>query len=56
MLPKEEVDAGGHQSGETPTAYGYGCPALESYGGAVEARNLAAHRSQETPVQAGTRR
>ena len=49
-------DAGEHQSGETPTAYGYGCPALQRNGGAVAARNLAAHCSQETAVQAGTRR
>ena len=39
-----------------PTAYAYGCPALQRNGGAVAPRNLAAYRSQETPVQAGTRR
>ena len=55
-VTKGRSDAGEHQSGETPTAYAYGCPALQRNGAAVAARNLAAHRSQETPVQAGTRR
>ena len=42
-------------AGETLTAYAYCCPPLQRNGGAVAARNLAAHRSQETPVQADTR-
>ena len=57
MLPMEEVmKLHSHQSGETPSAYAYGCPLLQRNGGAVAARNLAAHCSQETPVQADTRR
>ena len=55
-VTKGRSDAGEHQSGETQTAYAHGCPALQRHGAAVAARNLAAHRSQETPVQAGTRR
>ena len=37
-------------------AYAYGCSPLRRNGGSVTARNLAAHRSQGTPVQADTRR
>ena len=47
----ETAFAGEHQSGETPTAYAYGCPLLQSNGGTVAPRNLADHRSQETAVQ-----
>ena len=38
------------------TAYAYGCPPFRRNSGAVAARNQAAHRSQETPVQADTGR
>ena len=50
----ETAFAGKQQSGETPSAYAYGCPPLQRNGGAVAAKNLVAHRSQETPVQADT--